>query len=129
MIETLTITKTEGRVLILHLTGRLDTQTHELLLKEARAAHDAGARHLLLDLQNVTAITSSGLGALQRIFRLFTPEAEVRAWNKENHGVPYKSPYFKIAAASADVAFVLNVAGFLQNIPIYPTAAEALGSF
>lgn len=128
-MDTLTISRTEGRVLILHLTGRLDTQTHELLLREARAAHAAGSQHLLLDLQNVRVITSSGLGALQRIFRLFTPEAEVRAWNKENRGVPYKSPYFKIAAASADVAFVLNVAGFLQNIAIYPSVAEALDSF
>lgn len=129
MAETLTITKTEGRVLVFHLAGRLDAQTQQMLLDSTRQAHEAGTRFLLVDLQNVEMITSAGLGALHSIYKLFTPAGEVEAWEKEKHGEPYKSPYFKLAGASTNVYYVLNIAGFLHNIPIYPDLDSALKSF
>jgi hypothetical protein len=49
MSELLTITKTPGRVTILHLAGKLDGQTHEILLDAARVEQTAGTRFLLLD--------------------------------------------------------------------------------
>jgi ABC-type transporter Mla MlaB component len=127
--DTLTIDKTEGRVTIFHLTGRLDAQTQGMLLDSARQAHAAGARFLLVDLGKVEIITSAGLGALHSIYKLFTPAEEVEAWEKEKHGEPYKSPHFKLASASTNVYYVLNIAGFLHNIPIYPDLDGALKSF
>ena len=129
MTDTLVISTSEGHVLTLHLEGRLDAQSHEMLLEAARRVHEAGSRYLLIDLGKVEFIASAGLGALQRIFQLFTPMQEVRTWDAEKHGEPYKSPYFKLASASADVYYVLNLAGFLQNILIFPDMEAALGSF
>ena len=60
---------------------------------------------------------------------MFTPSDVVEAWEKEKHGEPYKSAYMKLAGASPSVYFVLNIAGFLQNIPIYPDLDGALKSF
>jgi ABC-type transporter Mla MlaB component len=129
MTDSLTIIKTEGRVLVFHLAGRLDAQTQQMLLDSARQAHAAGARFLLVDLGKVEMISSAGLGALHNIYKLFTPAGEVEAWEREKHGEPYKSPYFKLAGASTNVYYVLNIAGFLHNIPIYPDLEEALHSF
>ena len=97
--------------------------------KPARQTHEAGSRYLLIDLGKIEMITSAGLGALHNIYKLFTPHEEVESWEKEKHGEPYKSPYFKIAGASKDVYYVLNIAGFLQNIAIYPDLDAALKSF
>ncbi len=129
MAETLTITKTEGRVQILHLAGKLDGETHSLLLDAARREQAAGTRFLLIDLQGLEMITSAGLGALHNIYKLFTPQAEIEGWEKEKHGEPYKSAYFKLAGASTNIYYILNIAGFLHNIPIYPDLEEALKSF
>jgi ABC-type transporter Mla MlaB component len=129
MAETLTITKTEGSVKILHLAGKLDGQTHHLLLEAAQAERAAGARFLLIDLQKIEMISSAGLGALHHIFKMFTPQEELDAWENENHGDVYKSPYVKLAGASTNVYYVLNIAGFLHNIPVYATVKEALDSF
>jgi hypothetical protein len=74
-------------------------------------------------------ISSAGLGALHNIYKLLTPKAEIEAWDKEKHGEPYKSAFFKLAAAPANVYYVLNIAGFLSNIPIYPDLQAALESF
>lgn len=129
MTELLTITRTEGKILTLHLTGRLDIQTQAGLLETARQAYAAGTHYLLLDLQNVEAITSAGLGALQQIYKIFTPLDELAAWEKDRPQDPYKSPYFKMAGASSTVYYILNIAGFLQNIPIYPDLTGAMESF
>ena len=129
MTDKLTITKSEGRVVVLHLGGKLDGQTNQALLDTARAEQAAGTRFLVLDLHEIEMITSAGLGTLQSIYRLFTPSAEIEAWDREKHGEPYKSAYFKMAAAPANVYYVLNIAGFLNNIPIYPDLPGALESF
>ena len=129
MSEQLTITRTEGRVLILHLAGRLDAQTQANLLDIAKLEQAAGTHFLLIDLKDVEMITSAGLGALHNIYKLFTIKAELDAWEKEKHGDLYKSPYFKLAGASGNVYYVLNISGFLHNILIYPNLDDALKSF
>lgn len=129
MTETLTITTTEGVVQILHLAGKLDVQTQAALLEAARAQRAAGRRYLLIDLGALDFITGAGLGALHNIYKMFTPQEEVIAWEQQKHGEPYKSAYMKLAGASPSVYFVLNIAGFLQNIPIYPDVEGALRSF
>ncbi len=130
MADTLKITKSaQGTVHILHLAGKLDGETQSKLMDAAEAERAAGARFLLIDLQALEFITSAGLGALHNIYKLFTPQSEVDAWDKEKHGEPYKSPYMKVAGASPSVYYVLNIAGFLQNIPIYPDLDAALSSF
>jgi ABC-type transporter Mla MlaB component len=129
MADTLTITKTDGPVRILHLAGKLDGETQGMLMDAARVEQVAGARFLLIDLENLEFITSAGLGALHNIYRMFTPQDDVLKWNKEKHGEPYKSAYVKLAGASPSVYYVLNIAGFLQNLPIYPNKDDALRSF
>jgi ABC-type transporter Mla MlaB component len=129
MTDTLTITKEPGRVVIYHLAGKLDGQTHQELLDAAQVERDGGARFLVIDLHDIEMITSAGLGTLHNIYRLFTPKEEIEAWEKEKHGEPYKSDYFKLAAAPPNVYYVLNIAGFLSNIPIYPDLPAALASF
>ncbi len=129
MTETLTITRTEGPVKIFHLAGKLDGQTQPLLLDAAKVEHAAGTRFLLIDLQKLEIITSAGLGALHNIFKIFTPEGEMDTWEMDHRGEVYKSPHVKLAGASTNVYYVLNIAGFIQNIPVYPTVEEALESF
>jgi ABC-type transporter Mla MlaB component len=129
MAEGLTITKSEGKVLVMHLSGMLDGQTHESLYTAARAEHEGGRRYLVLDLQHLDVVTSAGLGTLHNIYKLFTPREEIEAWEREKHGEPFKSPYFKLAAAPANIHYVLNIAGFISSIPVFPDLPGALASF
>ena len=82
MTEGLTITKTEGKVLVMHLSGMLDGQTHETLYSAARGRVRRRSRQLVLDLKQLEVITSAGLGSLHNIYKLFTPKAEIEAWEK-----------------------------------------------
>jgi anti-anti-sigma regulatory factor len=129
MSELLKITKTEGRVTVLRLEGRLDGQSEGDLIQAARAEFDSGARFLLLEFSGVTMVTSAGLRALHAIYKMFTPAEEIQAWKTEHGGETFKSPYFKIAQPSPDLHYTLSISGFLQSIYIYPSLQEAVDSF
>jgi anti-anti-sigma factor len=115
-------------VTILHLSGHLHGNTEPELLDRARQAKEDGSKYLLLDLSGVEVLTSAGLRAIHNIFNLFTPQTD-RAIIKQHGEEPYKSPYMKLVCPNPDVYYVLNIAGFLQNILIYNDLDEALNSF
>lgn len=126
----ITASQSQGTVLvtILHLSGHLHGNTESELLDHARRAQEAGSKYLLLDLSGVEVLTSAGLRAIHNIFNLFTPVSDVELIRQ--HGEePYKSPYFKLVCPNPDVYYVLNVAGFLQNLLIYNNMDEAVSSF
>ena len=118
----------EVPVTILHLSGHLHGNTERELIDRARQALEDGSKYLLLDLSEVEVLTSAGLRAIQIIFNLFTPQTD-RAVIGQHGDEPYKSPYFKLVCPNPDVYYILNIAGFLQNILIYNNMEDALDSF
>ena len=131
MTDILSITSSQAQgntdMTIFHLEGALDASSEDALCEQARAAFEGGTKWLLLDLQKLDHISSAGLRALHNIFKMCTPVEEIKFAREKNE--PYKSPYFKLAGASPRVYAVLNMAGFLHNIPFYPTVDDALESF
>jgi anti-anti-sigma factor len=118
----------ETSITVLHLSGHLHGDTERHFMQQVRQLHQEGARHLLLDLSEVEVLTSAGLRAIHNSFLLFTPHSDVDVIN-EHQDEPYKSPYFKLICPNPNIYYVLNIAGFLQNIPIYNDLDEAVHSF
>jgi len=126
----ITASQIEGKVpvTILHLNGHLHGNTESQLIDQVRQAQVNGSKYLLLDLSGVEVLTSAGLRAIHNIFNLFTPQSDVDIIRQ--HGEePYKSPYFKLVCPNPDVYYVLNIAGFLQNLLIYNNMEDAVNSF
>ncbi len=118
----------EVSVTILHLSGHLHGNTEQQLIDRARQAYEDGSTHILLDLSGLEVLTSAGLRAIHNIFNLLTPQSDLTVIRQ--HGEePYKSPYFKLVCPNPDVYYILNIAGFLQNILIYNNMDEAVNSF
>ena len=118
----------ENPVTVLHLSGHLHGETERELVDYVRQAHEAGSKHVLLDLSGVDVLTSAGLRAIHNIFNMLTPQRDVEVIHQ--HGEePYKSPYFKLVCPNPHIYYVLNIAGFLQNILIYNDLDEAVNSF
>jgi len=126
----ITASQVQGKapVTILHLNGHLHGNTEQQLIDRARQAYEDGSTHLLLDLSGVELLTSAGLRAIHNIFNLLTPQGDL-AIIRQHGEEPYKSPYFKLVSPNPDVYYVLNIAGFLQNILIYNSMEDAVNSF
>ena len=130
MTDALSITSSQAEgnetVTVFRLSGTLDASSEDTICGQASKAFKEGAKVLLLDMQDLKHISSAGLRALHNIFKMCTPIQEIEAAREGDE--PYKTPYFKLAGASPQVFYVLNLAGFLHNIPFYPTMEDALKS-
>jgi anti-anti-sigma factor len=126
----ITASQVQGKapVTILHLNGHLHGNTEQQLVDRAHQAYEDGSTHLLLDLSGVEVLTSAGLRAIHNIFNLLTPQSDL-ALIRQHGEEPYKSPYFKLVCPNPDVYYILNIAGFLQNLLIYNNMEEAVNSF
>ena len=105
-------------VTILHLSGWLDMQGEEILLASARSSYEEGSRYLLLDLAEVETLTSAGMRAMQKVYKLFTP-AEERS----------KMARVKLCNAPPQIHYILGVTGFLLTILNYESQQIAIDSF
>jgi anti-anti-sigma factor len=105
-------------VTVLHLRGWLDMQSEELLFAAARDAYKEGSRYLLIDLAEVITLTSAGIRAMQKVYKIFTPMEERT-----------KSGRVKLCSAPPQIYNVLGVTGFLLTIQNYETLQAAIDSF
>ena len=105
-------------VTVFSIRGWLDGQSEEQLLEAARNAYEGGARYLLMDMGDLDTITSAGIRAIQKLYQMYTP--------KEDR---FKVAHLKLCSAPPQIYNVLGITGFLQNIPMYASQADALESF
>ena len=69
----MTVDQIQARVpvAVLRLDGDLDGSNYQKVIDRARELHQAGARHLLIDLANTPFMSSAGLVALHSIALLY----------------------------------------------------------
>lgn len=105
-------------VTVFHMRGWLDAQGEAQFLEAARVAYDDGARYLLVNMSDLDTLTSAGMRAIQKVYKMYTPKDE-----------QFKVAHFKLCNAPPQIYNVLGVTGFLQNIPMYESLDAALESF
>jgi anti-anti-sigma factor len=110
----------EGRepVTVLFVGGWLDAQSEDRLVSAAQAAYAQGARHIVINLEDVDTLTSAGIRALQKIYLMFNPT---------EHTV--HSSCMKLCCAPPQVYHVLALTGFLQSAPMYEDLQAAVTSY
>lgn len=112
-IEQADSTVGERAIKVLRLEGYVDAHTFTEFEEELTRLVESGQYSLLLDLEKLTYINSTGLGLLMATFR------QVR-----QHGGD-----LVIAKMSDKITNIFNLLGFSRLISTYPTEAEALQKF
>ncbi len=127
----ITVEKIHGRtpVTVFHLEGKLDPTTIQALEQAAQEALEQGTRCLLLDFKGITLVTSAGLSAVLKLYKMLTPKDTTAAMMKPPPAESYKSPYFKLANLAPNIYYVFNISGFVSHIAIYPDLESALQAF
>jgi serine/threonine-protein kinase RsbW len=98
---------------IFELAGRLDAVGSQAAIARVYVAISAGARYVLLDMSQVTFLSSSGLRALLLVRK------ELLAQNGE----------LRLCALKPQVQEVFSLTGFTQVFAIHQTREEALRAF
>jgi anti-anti-sigma factor len=104
-------------ITIFYLKGWLDAQSETSLLTAAQEAHTNGTRYLVVHLEDLSMLTSAGIRALQKMYKMFSSEANA------------ESPNMKLCSAPPQVYHALSLTGFLHSAPMYENLQSALKSF
>ena len=131
MIE-IVITHDEGRVPVTVFQLKGDLANEEPLRSQASEAYEAGTRNLILDLNDVPYITSSGLRVMHYVFDLLrsdSPDESDEAVRKGIASGRYKSPHLKLLKPSKNALKALSVSGYDMFLEIHKNYKEAIASF
>jgi len=130
--------QTPGRipVTVIKLDGQLDGQNYQELIAKAQELYNAGARDFLLDLSDLTYISSAGLVALHSVALLARGEelpdfeggwSAYRSMGRSSAAGIQK--HVKLLNPRTEVMNVLDMVGFGNLFEIYTNLDEAVGSF
>ena len=134
----ITSTQKQGRVLvtILQLTGKLDGSNYMQLVDEARRTYLNGAQNLLIDLSNLTYLSSAGIAAIHKaalIYRGLPVAVEESGWASyhaidRDRGSGVQS-HVKLLSPQPEVANILDISGFKSLFEIHSNLESAVASF
>ena len=134
----ISVAKETGRVdvTVLGVEGQLDGQSYQDLIVKARELFDAGARDFVLDLSDLTYISSAGLVALHSIALMLKGEEMP---DTEHGWSAYRSmgrgseagmqTHIKLLNPREEVRSVLEMVGFDRVFEIFTDRREAVNSF
>ncbi len=123
-------------VTIIKLDGQLDGQNYQELIAKAQELYNSGARDFLLDLSDLTYISSAGLVALHSVALLARGEempdmqggwSAYRSMGRSAEAGVQK--HVKLLNPRSEVKGVLDMVGFSQVFDIFTNLDEAVKSF
>lgn len=136
---TISVSQKQGRVpvTVISLDGRLDGQNYHELIAKGQDLHKAGTRDILLDLTNLSYVSSAGMVAFHNIALLLrgeTPPSPEQGWGA------YRSmgrgaieggiqEHFKLFNPQPEVNHILDMVGFNTVFEIYTDLDKAINSF
>ena len=124
------------RVTVIKLDGQLDGQNYQELIAKSQELYKAGTRDFLLDLSDLTYISSAGLVALHSMALLSRgeqlPDTEggwsaYRSMGRSSEAGMQK--HVKLLNPRSEVLGVLDMVGFGNVFEIYTDLDEAIKSF
>jgi anti-anti-sigma regulatory factor len=134
----ITVHQAQGSVpvTVLQPHGDVDASNYRVLIAQAQAVYDVGARDVLLDLSDTPYMSSSGLVALHRIAVMLRgeepaePESGWEAFRAIRRDVARDvEQHFKLLNPQPAVAKVLEMSGFKQFVEVYTDLETAVAAF
>jgi anti-anti-sigma factor len=133
----ISISQVQGSVpvTILKLDGRLDSHTYQELITKTQELYQAGACDFLLDLSDLTYISSSGLVALCSIAMLARGEQLPNA--KEGRSIrplvhateAGTQKHFKLLNPTSEVMHIFDIVGLATLFDVFTNLEEAVKTF
>jgi anti-anti-sigma regulatory factor len=129
-------TERQGDIAVLALDGELDASNYEDVIRAARTAYAEGARHLVLDLGELSYMGSAGLVALHAaglIFQGIEPPGGEAGWDAlTQFGADVSTSRFhevmKLAAVPPTVDRVFSHTGMGVLFEQHPDRAAAIAA-
>ena len=134
----ISVSQAQGRVpvIVLKLDGQLDGQNYQDLINKAQELYKSGGKDFLLDLSNLSYISSAGLVALHSVALMLKgdelPDTE-HGWSAYRSmgqtSAAGVQEHIKLFNPREEVKSVLEMVGFTSVFTIFSDLDEAVKSF
>lgn len=135
----ISVLQKQGRVpvTVISLDGRLDGQNYQELIAKGQELYNAGTRDVLLDLTNLSYISSAGMVAFHNMALMLRGEAPPstdQGWSTyRSMGRSSREgdtlEHFKLFNPQPEVNHILDMVGFNTIFKIFTDLDEAINSF
>jgi len=121
---------------VMKLSGALDGNSYESFITEAQELYDSGTHNLLLDMSELTFLSSAGIAALHRIARVFRGEdrstmeegwSAIRAIAKDQDSDIQE--HVKLLNPGENILEVLDTVGLSAFFEVFTDVHPAMASF
>ena len=119
-------------VTVLQTIGDIDSSNFQFFQNYVDEQVEQGARHILLNFQEVERISSAGLRVIHNLFKKLRDihkDVDDDELRKKMSTGSYKSPYLKLTDLAPNVADIFNLGGFDIYIEIFKDENTAVNSF
>ena len=128
--------RSPATVTVLHVTGKLDGSNYLDLIEEARRVYMDGARDLLIDMSQLTYMSSAGIAAIHKTALLFRgmPVLEDESGWAAYHAIDRDrgngiQHHVKLLSPQPEVVKILDISGFKGLFEIHSDLNQAVASF
>jgi len=135
----ITVSKEQGRftVAIISLAGHLDGQSYQSLIKKAREVFETVSKNIVLDMADLTYISSAGLVSLNTITLMIRGEAlpdPEQGWSTlksmdRPHSAGGAKINLKLLNPRPEITAVFEMVGFLEFFDVFTDKQTAVDSF
>lgn len=125
---TVTIQQMSEPVAVMHLEGDIDASNFIQVVDKAQELYQNPARNLILDLSDVSNVTSTGIAAIHRIALLYSGVSEAIAHPDMTHSSQARKRV-KLLNPQPAVDKALETAGLKLFFKIFTDLSSALNSF
>jgi anti-anti-sigma factor len=134
----ITVSQEQGRVTVsvIRVSGQLDGQSYQNLIAKAREVVESGTQNILLDLSDLTYISSAGLVSLHTIALMTRGEelpdleqgwSTLKSMDRTRDGG--KQQHLKLLNPRPEVTSVLEMVGFSTFFETFTDKKTAIDSF
>ena len=129
-----TVSQEQGRVpvTVLHVKGDINAATADQFQAEAQQIQRSGAKYVLIDLTEVSFLSSAGLRVLHNLFNQLRGDSPDESDDAVRSGLKdgtFKSAHLKLLNPNKNIREALRIAGFDMFLEIYVDLREAVASF
>lgn len=103
-------------VTVIHVSGEIDANSHQLLDEKATDIINDGARHILLDLTNIKYMSSAGFRSMHKIYTVLDVTEDDTAC-------------LKLLKPSDQIQRLMKTMGFDSYMTAYDDLLDAVNSF
>lgn len=119
-------------VTIINLKGEVDSSNHQVFQAESEALINQGSRYLLINLKEVSYMSSAGLRIIHTLFnklREIHKDVNDDDLRKKMRAGAYKSQYIKVVNLSSALKELFELSGFDTYIESFDDVPSAIKSF